>query len=100
MAVPKAVLAEAQKLRAEIERHNHQYYVLDQPLVSDAEFDRLFRQLQHLELEHPELVDPESPTQRVGGSPLPVPGFGGAAITTGALNGTTMPPRILPSTLA
>jgi DNA ligase (NAD+) len=69
MAVPKAALAEAQKLRAEIERHNHQYYVLDQPLVSDAEFDRLFRRLQQLESDHPELVDAESPTQRVGGSP-------------------------------
>ena len=58
-------------LRAEIERHNYQYYVLDQPLVSDAEYDRLFRQLQQLERDHHELVDPESPTQRIGGSPLP-----------------------------
>lgn len=71
MAAPKAVLAQAQRLRAELERHNYQYYVLDQPLVSDAEFDRLFRQLQHLESDYPELVGPESPTQRVGGSPLP-----------------------------
>ena len=71
MAVAKAVLAQAQKLRAEIERHSHQYYVLDAPLISDAEFDRLFRQLQQLEQEHPELADPASPTQRVGGSPLP-----------------------------
>jgi len=71
MAVPKAVLAQAQRLRTELERHNYQYYVLDQPLVSDAEFDRLFRQLQQLERDYPELVDPESPTQRVGGSPLP-----------------------------
>ena len=71
MAVPKAVLAEAHKLRAEIERHNYHYYVLDQPVVSDAEFDRLFCKLQQLEHEHPELVDPESPTQRVGGSPQP-----------------------------
>ncbi|TAK69896.1 MAG: NAD-dependent DNA ligase LigA [Betaproteobacteria bacterium] len=71
MAVPKAVLAEVHKLRAELERHNYQYYVLDQPLVSDAEFDRLFRQLQQLESEHPELAGPDSPTQRVGGAPLP-----------------------------
>jgi DNA ligase (NAD+) len=71
MRAPAAIQAEAQRLRAEIERHNHQYYVLDQPLVSDAEFDRLFRQLQQLESDYPELVDAESPTQRVGGSPQP-----------------------------
>ncbi len=71
MAVAKAVIAQVHKLRAEIERHNHQYYVLDQPLISDAEFDRLFRELQEIEEQHPELVDPTSPTQRVGGSPLP-----------------------------
>jgi len=70
MGAPKAVLAEAQKLRSELERHSYQYYVLDQPLVSDAEFDRLFRQLQQLERDYPDLVDPESPTQRVGGSAL------------------------------
>jgi DNA ligase (NAD+) len=71
MPVPKAVLAEAQRLRTELERHNYQYYVLDQPLVSDAEFDRLFRRLQQIESDYPELVDPESPTQRVGGKPVP-----------------------------
>jgi DNA ligase (NAD+) len=71
MAVEKAVLAEAQRLRKELERHNHQYYVLDQPLVSDAEYDRLFRELQKLEDGHPELAGPDSPTQRVGGAPLP-----------------------------
>src|SRR5512140_165500 len=71
MAVPAEVLAQAQKLRAELARHNYQYYVLDQPLVSDAEYDSLFRQLERLERDYPELVDAESPTQRVGGSPLP-----------------------------
>ncbi len=71
MAAAKAALARAHKLRAELEHHNYQYYVLDQPLVSDAEYDRLFRQLQQLEQEYPELADPESPTQRVGGSALP-----------------------------
>jgi DNA ligase (NAD+) len=70
MAAPKAILAQAQRLRAELERHNYQYYVLDQPLISDAEFDRLFRELQQIERDHPGLVDPESPTQRVGGSPM------------------------------
>ncbi|MCI3953556.1 MAG: ligA, partial [Burkholderiales bacterium] len=58
------------RLHEEIERHNHQYYVLDQPLVSDAEYDRLFRELQDLEARHPELVTPDSPTQRVGAKPL------------------------------
>jgi DNA ligase (NAD+) len=67
----KAASARAQALRAELERHNRQYYVLDQPLISDAEYDRLFRELQQLEREHPELAGPDSPTQRVGGAPLP-----------------------------
>lgn len=71
MAVPQPDQARARKLRAEIERHNHQYYALDQPLVSDAEYDRMFRELQQLENEHPELASPDSPTQRVGGAPLP-----------------------------
>jgi len=69
MAVAKAALARAQTLRAELERHNYQYYVLDQPLVSDAEYDRLFRELQQLERDHPEIASPDSPTQRVGGAP-------------------------------
>ncbi len=57
-------------LRQEIERHNRAYYVLDQPTIPDAEFDRLFRELQQLETDHPERVTPDSPTQRVGGKPL------------------------------
>ncbi len=57
-------------LRAEIERHNHAYYVLDAPGVPDAEYDRLFRELQSLETQHPELLTPDSPTQRVGGKVL------------------------------
>ena len=71
MAAAKAAQARAQQLRAELERHSYQYYVLDQPLVSDAEYDRLFRELQQLEIEHPALSSPDSPTQRVGGAPLP-----------------------------
>ena len=59
-----------EQLRAEIERHDYQYYVLDAPTVPDAEYDRLMRELQELEQQHPELVTPESPTQRVGGEPL------------------------------
>ncbi len=57
-------------LRAEIERHNHAYYVLDAPLIPDAEYDRLFRELQALEAQHPELAAPDSPTRRVGGKIL------------------------------
>jgi len=64
------VLARVTALRREIERHNHAYYVLDAPTIPDAEYDRLFRELQALEAEHPELVTSDSPTQRVGGKPL------------------------------
>ena len=63
-------LARAAALRREIERHNYAYYVLDQPTIPDAEYDRLFRELQALEAEHPELATPDSPTRRVGGKPL------------------------------
>lgn len=58
------------QLRAEIERHNHRYYVLDDPLVSDAEYDGLFRELQSLEAHYPALLTLDSPTQRVGAAPL------------------------------
>ena len=63
-------LARATALRQEIERHNHAYYVLDQPTVPDAEYDRLYRELLALETDYPELLTPDSPTQRVGGKPL------------------------------
>lgn len=59
------------KLRQEIEEHNYRYYVLDQPTIPDAEYDRLFKALQDLEQAHPELVTADSPTQRIGGAPLP-----------------------------
>jgi DNA ligase (NAD+) len=59
-------------LRSEIEQHNYRYYVLDEPSVPDSEYDRLFRELRALEEEHPQLVTPESPTQRVGGEALTV----------------------------
>ena len=58
------------ELRSEIDQHNHRYYVLDEPSVPDAEYDRLFNELKALEAEHPELVTADSPTQRVGGSAL------------------------------
>ncbi|OAE52715.1 DNA ligase (NAD(+)) LigA [Achromobacter xylosoxidans] len=60
----------AARLRAEIEQHNVRYYVYDEPSISDAEYDGLMRELQALEAEHPELVTPESPTQRVGAAPV------------------------------
>ena len=54
-------------LRAELERANHAYYVLDQPELPDAEYDKLFGELQQIEAAHPDLITPDSPTQRVGG---------------------------------
>src|SRR5207302_11221865 len=59
-----------EQLRKEIEYHNHKYYVEAAPEISDREFDRLMQRLQEWEKEHPELVTPDSPTQRVGGQPL------------------------------
>ena len=66
MSAPQEVRKRAATLRDEIERHNHQYYALDAPLISDAEYDTLFRELQALEAQYPELVTADSPTQRVG----------------------------------
>lgn len=67
---PKATAERVQWLREELDRHNYQYYVLDAPTIPDAEYDALFSELQALEIEHPELLTPDSPTQRVGGQPL------------------------------
>ena len=67
----KNVVQLVASLRQQINHHNHQYHTLDQPGVSDAEFDRLFRDLKALEQEHPDLVSDDSPTQRVGSVPLP-----------------------------
>jgi DNA ligase (NAD+) len=60
----------AAELRRELEEHGHRYYVLDDPVISDEEYDRLLDELRAIEAEHPELVTPDSPTQRVGGKPL------------------------------
>jgi DNA ligase (NAD+) len=57
-------------LRKEIRHHDHLYYVLDQPVISDEAYDRLFRELRALESSYPELIAPDSPTQRVAGAPL------------------------------
>jgi DNA ligase (NAD+) len=62
-------IEEIETLRAEIRRHEHLYYVLDQPEISDAEYDALLRRLQELEARYPELASPDSPTVRVGGRP-------------------------------
>ncbi|MDQ1470580.1 MAG: ligase [Bryobacterales bacterium] len=61
--------AQAEALRESIRHHERQYYVLDQPEITDAEYDALVRQLQTVETEHPDLITPDSPTQRVGGQP-------------------------------
>src|SRR6202023_4272300 len=61
--------AEIEKLREQINHHNYLYYVLDAPELTDAEYDALMRRLETLEAEHPELLTPDSPTQRVGAKP-------------------------------
>ena len=70
MAVPESITSRAEALRAKIEQYNYDYYVLDRPTVADAEYDRLFQELQALEAAHPQLVSPASPTQRIGGGVL------------------------------
>jgi DNA ligase (NAD+) len=67
--VAKTIEKEIEKLRDDIRYHEHRYYVLNDPEISDFEFDKLMRRLQDLEREHPELVTSDSPTQRVGGQP-------------------------------
>lgn len=66
----KAARDRVEELRAQIRRHDRAYYFDDRPVVSDAEYDRLFAELRELEAAHPDLVTPDSPTQRVGGEPL------------------------------
>ena len=66
----KQVVTEINDLRNELGEHNHRYHVLDAPVISDAGYDRMLRRLEALERDYPELVTPDSPTQRVGGAPL------------------------------
>src|ERR1700676_1572035 len=68
-AAARDVKQTIEALREKIRYHEHLYYVLDNPEISDTEFDKLMQQLQQLEAEHPTLVTPDSPTQRVGGKP-------------------------------
>jgi len=69
MAVPRNVRTRAESLRKEIDDHDYRYHVLDAPTITDAEYDKLFKELQELEREYPELVSTDSPTQRVGAAP-------------------------------
>jgi DNA ligase (NAD+) len=68
--VTESIRKRVERLREEIEYHNYRYYVLDQPEISDAEYDRLMKELEKLEEKYPELRSPNSPTQRVGAPPL------------------------------
>ena len=65
-----SIKAQIKQLRGELNHHNFCYYVLDEPEIPDAEYDRLFNQLLKLEAQHPALITPDSPTQRVGAKPL------------------------------
>ncbi|HCP79813.1 MAG TPA: DNA ligase, partial [Pusillimonas sp.] len=68
--MPKTVIEKVAHLREEIALHNHRYYVLDAPVISDAQYDKLMQELADLEGQYPQLITPESPTQRVGAAPL------------------------------
>jgi len=70
MKVPKAVRDRARELHTQLHEHNYRYYTRDDPLISDAEYDLLLRELQDIETDYPELITPDSPTQRVGAAPL------------------------------
>lgn len=70
MTKKNSLQEELEKLREELNYHGHRYYVLDDPEIPDAEYDRLFRRLQELENKHPELISLDSPTRRVGAAPL------------------------------
>jgi DNA ligase (NAD+) len=70
MAVSPKIQERVDALRELLHHHAHRYYVLDEPEIPDAEYDKLFRELQELEARHPELLTPDSPTQRVGAKPL------------------------------
>jgi DNA ligase (NAD+) len=64
------VIRRIQELRGNIELHDYNYYARDTPTIPDAEYDKLFRELQELEQRHPQLITPDSPTQRIGAAPL------------------------------
>lgn len=70
--IPPDILHQAKKLRTEINEHNYRYYVLDNPTITDSEYDRLLRELQDLETKYPTLITNDSPTQRVGAEPAKI----------------------------
>ena len=70
MSVSADIERRVNELREQIEYHNYRYHVLDDPEIPDPEYDRLMRTLEALETEHPSLLTPDSPTQRVGATPL------------------------------
>jgi len=70
VTAPADVARRAEELRAELREHAHRYYVLDDPVIGDDAYDRLLDELRGIEAAHPELLSPDSPTQRVGGEPL------------------------------
>ena len=74
MSAPESVHQRARDLHAQLHEHNYRYYTKDDPLISDAEYDQLLRELQSLEAQYPELITTDSPTRRVGAAPLQ--GFG------------------------
>ena len=65
----QALRSRYEQLKSEINFHNHRYHVLDAPVVSDAEYDKLLVELRQIEADHPDWVTADSPTQRVGGAP-------------------------------
>lgn len=69
MSTPASAAQRVTELRRQLEEYNYRYYVLDDPVIPDAEYDRLFRELEDLERAHPELVTPDSPTHKIGGTP-------------------------------
>ena len=71
MKAPAAEARRAAELREQLREHDHRYYVLDAPKISDSAYDKLFAELQQLEAQHPDLLSADSPTQRVGGAPRP-----------------------------
>jgi DNA ligase (NAD+) len=70
LSVPEKIRRRAEQLAQDLHEHNYRYYALESPSIPDEEYDRLFRELQALEAKHPELITPDSPTQRVGAAPI------------------------------
>src|SRR3990167_2470576 len=69
-SIPKHIIDRANKLKEELNDHNYRYYALDDPVIPDSEYDRLFKELQRIESQYPKLQTPDSPTQRVGAAPI------------------------------